>query len=84
MNSGLSRRQYRAIARARLAFAESLQEQVPSDELLPMLVMAAAIGFVDIVRAAAGEPTIIAFVNGQIERAGLKLVPSASGSEHEA
>jgi hypothetical protein len=42
--------------------------------LLPLAVMGAAIAFSDVVRAAAGAPEIVAFINSEIAGAGLALV----------
>jgi hypothetical protein len=71
---GLTKAEHRAIAKARCALAESLEHDVGSEALLPLLISATVAGFVDVVQAAGEAPEIVAFINAEIEGAGLQLV----------
>jgi hypothetical protein len=67
---GLSDAEHDAITRARRALAETLQREVPPEQLLPLIISATVAGFVDIVTAASETPALVAFVNSELAGAG--------------
>ena len=71
--NGLTAVEHRAIAKARRAMAETLQGEVPPEQLLPLLVSATVAAFIDIVTAAGETPEIVSYINQHLEAAGLRL-----------
>ena len=63
----------RWIRSARLALAQSLEENAPPELLLPLSIAATVSAFVDIARVAGETPEIIGYINAQLEAAGLRL-----------
>ena len=73
--NALTKAEHHAVIRARTVLAQSLQEEVAPEQLLPLMITVAVVSFADVVKAAGREtPAIISFINARIGDTGLQLV----------